>query len=247
MIFEHCARWLRPLHATQCAICRTWQAAIFCADCLALFAAPTLRCRTCAIELAPALFDAQQRQCGACLLKPPAHTHTIAALPYAFPWNGLIRQFKFYDHPGLAKPLAQCLIRAVRDTETSWPDWILPMPMPPERLRERGLHQTHALTRHIAHALQRPTTLQALSRVQPAQGASQVRSSRTQRLRNVQGTFKLDSAWASKFANTHIAVVDDVMTTGTTAAELSRTLREAGAASVRIWVLARTPQLSSSP
>ncbi len=180
--------------------------------------------------------------CGACSTDPPPFERTITALDYAAPWDGLIRRFKFRAQPELATLFAGLLRAALHDEPA--PDLALPAPLAEARLRERGFNQAWEVARRTARALGCPADARLLLR--PRDTAHQVTLPHEQRFANVRGAFAVEPRRYREVAGRSIALVDDVLTTGATAAEMARTLLAAGAASVHLWVLARTPAPGSA-
>ncbi|MCA1978111.1 MAG: ComF family protein, partial [Thiobacillus sp.] len=127
--------------------------------------------------------------------------------------------------------LADCLANAV--AQAPRPDVLVPMPLHPARIRERGFNHAAEIARGVAHRLGCPLDLQACTRVRdtPPQMALKYEARR----RNVRGAF----ACRAEVGGRHIALVDDVMTTGTSLDELATTLKRAGAREVSCWVVAR--------
>lgn len=228
-------RW--PLGG-NCQVCRRWSDhGAFCLACVQRHAPLRVRCDGCAVEVPGGV-----RRCGACLRQPPPQSRTVAALDYAFPWDGLIHRFKYRDAPELARPFADRLFGAL---ETAWatglarPDLLLPVPLTRSRLRERGYNQAWELTRRIGRRAALPARVDLLARV--LDGPSQQGHSREQRLRQVHGAYAVASGAAAPLKGRRVALIDDVMTTGATAESAAGTLLRAGAAEVQVWVLARTP------
>jgi predicted amidophosphoribosyltransferase len=124
--------------ATQCELCRQWtQGDALCADCEACFARPRLRCACCALPTGTAV-----ARCGGCLATPELpYTGTVAAVDYAFPWDGLVTAFKFGGRVDLAEALARRLAEAVAASSPHDATWVLPVPLSPARLAERGYNQ----------------------------------------------------------------------------------------------------------
>jgi ComF family protein len=219
---------------SQCELCRRWGHARLCPDCLARFAAPVPRCDSCGLPLARAA-----PACGECLREPPPFDRTICAVDYVFPWDHLIREFKFHGQTELAGPLAQRLSGAVLARGTAAAQWVLPVPMTPQRLRERGFDQAWELARRVAAALQLPARADAL--VRTLDTAHQTELGRTARQRNLRAAFFVPGPQRAALQHARVALVDDVMTTGATLREAAAALRRAGVAAVEAWVLARTP------
>lgn len=229
------AQW-RPLWPSQCAVCRAWQAHALCQPCRERFAAARPRCLRCALPL-----PGRAGVCGGCLRSPPPFVAAVAAVDYAFPWNGLIASLKFREALAHAGPLAQllgdALLHRPADGVHAMPDLVVPVPLAVQRLRRRGHNQAWELARRVARRWHLPARTDVLARVRDA--LPQMDLPRAQRLLNLQGAFVVLHGSRSLVAGRRIALVDDVMTTGATAAEAARTLLRNGAAEVQVWVLAR--------
>ena len=224
----------QPRGASLCEICRRWGEQALCADCVSRFAAARPRCARCGLG-GPAALPA----CGNCLQHPPPFERTACALDYGFPWDGLIAELKFHGRSALAGALAPLLAQAVRSLGGALPDWVLPVPLSDERLRQRGYNQAWELARRSAALLGLKARSDLLSR--PIATALQHELDRATRQRNLRGAFMVEAAARAVVQGRRIALVDDVMTTGATVAESAATLLRAGAAAVDVWVLARTP------
>ena len=170
--------------------------------------------------------------CGACLKTPPAFDGTYALLEYRFPINAVLQRYKysgFLTVSGLmGHLLARELATAVR------PDIIIPMPLHPSRLKERGFNQASEIARIVAEQLGIPLATRICSRMR--QTSPQAGLSVQERRRNMKGVFACGQSLAGK----HVALLDDVMTTGASLDALARSVKNAGAARVDCWVIART-------
>ncbi|MBE2244681.1 MAG: ComF family protein [Burkholderiaceae bacterium] len=220
---------------TQCALCRNWSRARLCEACMARFAQPRPRCERCAIAVPPGV-----AVCGACLREPPPFARAVAAVDYAPPWDELVRRFKFDAALDLADALADRIAGAVRATDARAPDWLLPVPLADERLRERGYNQAWELARRVARALPCASDPHLLLRTR--QTPHQLSLPPAQRAANVRGAFAVEPRRRQALRDRDVALLDDVMTTGATLSEAARSVLQAGAASVQVWVLARTPR-----
>ncbi|HIC2036472.1 DNA utilization protein GntX [Enterobacter soli] len=176
--------------------------------------------------------------CGRCLQKPPPWSALVAVADYVPPLSGLIHQFKFSRQSTLAIPLARVLLLAIlqaRRTRTlPGVDCIVNVPLHARRHWRRGYNQSDLLCRPLAHWLGCRYPASALKRVHAT--AIQHRLNARLRKKNLKNAFRLEFA----VKGLHIAIVDDVVTTGSTVAELSRLLLRSGAASVQVWCLCRT-------
>lgn len=220
----------------QCSLCRDWGRGALCVACRTLATHPP-RCRRCAIAV-----PAGQPLCGACVREPPPFEHTVAALDYAAPWDGLIRHFKFHGQSELAVPLAGLLRDALARSDSDAPaaDLVLPAPLSDARLRERGFNQSWEIARRLGPRAD-PALLLRI-RDTPHQADLPLE----RRAANVRGAFAVEPLRRREVEGRNVALVDDVLTTGATAAEMARTLLEAGATRVQLWVLARTPAPGSA-
>lgn len=170
--------------------------------------------------------------CGECLKMPPPYDHTIAAYRYAFPVDKLIQALKFREHLILANYLADALIPGI----VLRPDCMIALPLHPLRLRERGFNQSMLLARRISNRLNIPLLHDFCERVRntPAQSMLPWK----ERDKNMREAFACKPG--SDVRGKHVAIMDDVMTTGASMSELARALKQAGASEVSAWVVART-------
>lgn len=194
---------------------------------------PQPRCITCGLPLTATV------HCGRCVLEPPPFARTVCAVDYAFPWDRLIGRLKYDDRPEGAVLLADLLVRRVLELAQPMPSIVVPVPLSPQRLAERGYDQAWELARRVARRLALPAEAGLLRR--RFDGRHQVGLSRSQRLANLRGAFDLPPRGRGRIVDAHVALVDDVMTTGATAAAAAQTLLAAGARRVDLWVVARTP------
>ena len=224
---------VRPL-PSLCAVCRAWGTQRVCGDCLGRWAAPLPRCQRCAIEVPAGI-----TLCGSCLLHPPPFVRAVAALPYSFPWDDLIARFKFSAALDLAPFFVRQLQAAVERAGVNLPALLLPVPLSEKRLRERGFNQAWEMTRRLGATWRCRADPHLLMRVRETPHQTALPPS--ERIANVASAFAVEPLRVRELRGREVAVIDDVMTTGATVAEMSRTLLEAGAAEVQVWVLARTP------
>jgi ComF family protein len=175
------------------------------------------------------------------LQRSPAFTRVIAPWRYDFPVDALITRFKHRADWPTGRLLGGLLAEHLHhrfDEGLSRPDALLPVPLAKKRLRERGYNQAAMLAGWIAKSLQLPVNEQQLQRIKetPTQQGLDARA----RKRNLNGAFALkEPAW---FEGRHLALVDDVVTTGSTAERIARLLLKAGARRVDVYCLARTPR-----
>jgi len=217
---------------SQCLICRAWPAHPLCTDCIERFTSRAARCISCALPVPVGVV-----RCGECLRNPPPLDTCHAAVDYGWPWTVCIARFKFHGEPQLARPLVALLARAPTVAEViAQAGCVLPIPMTPQRLAERGYNPAWLLARRLAP---HKAHVDALLRTREA--APQRELNRAARLRNLRGAFMPHPAHTRRIHGQRVVLVDDVMTTGATLREAAHTLRQAGAAHVAALVFARTP------
>ena len=218
------ARLASLLFGGSCFLCRGAASALLCEACAADL--PRLQpplCPRCALP-AP-----RGGPCGRCLAGPPHYDATVAALAYAFPADALIQALKFRGELSLAQLLSALLKERIPPGEKI--DCVVPVPLSHQRLKERGYNQAVEIARHLGRG---KVLVSGCERKRDT--APQLDLPFEARRRNVKGCFITNQS----FKDAVVAVVDDVMTTGATLDEMARTLKDAGAARVVNWVVART-------
>ena len=172
--------------------------------------------------------------CGACLRRPPPQARCVAAFRYAAPLDRLMPRLKFHADLAAGRLLSQLMASRLADAER--PEALVPLPLHRSRLRERGYDQALELARPLARALGVPLCTGLLHRVRAT--PPQSRLDAAQRRRNMRRAFHVDGA---RGVPAHVALLDDVMTTGATAHAAVRALQRAGVQRVDVWVCARVP------
>jgi ComF family protein len=190
-------------------------------------------CRICALPLAQ---QAPERPvCGNCLRHPPSFDSCHAAFTYDYPISNLVSSFKFAGELHTGRLLAMLLIDSIEAARPPLPELLIPVPLHRARLRERGFNQALELARPLGRRFGIPVQAHGCQRIRAT--AAQSSLHQLERRKNIRGAFTLE-----KVINAgHVAIVDDVVTTGSTAAELAHTLKRAGVGRVDVWTLARTP------
>lgn len=188
------------------------------------------QCLVCGLPLA---LDTDV-MCGACISKPPSFTSTTCPLAYKFPVDRLVQAFKFRKQHAAGRLLARLLAESVLAGPLDRPDMLIPVPLHRLRLVKRGFNQAYELAKYIGATVGIEVRIESLRRNRHTSAQSGL--SRGERNRNVRGAFY----WKNlQRPAPHVALVDDVMTTGTTVIECARVLKKAGAKRVDVWVTAR--------
>lgn len=188
-------------------------------------------CRLCALPL-----PSQQPQliCGRCLQRPPPYQLSLCAYEYAYPITHLIRHLKYGGALAPARVFSVLLMHYLRTHRVGpWPECFIPVPLHATRYRARGYNQVIELGRGLEHELRIPmrTDLITRNRHTPEQAGL----SRRERRKNLHRAFVTTHVALPR----HVALLDDVITTGSTMNELARTLKNAGVTTIEVWGLAR--------
>ena len=187
-------------------------------------------CRTCGLPLAVP----EDKTCGRCIQKLPLFTRTVSPVQYRFPVDRLIQAFKFKRQAVAGRVLSHLLCEYIIQHDIPRPDVLIPVPLHPWRMFRRGYNQAYELAAFTGRVLDIPLLAASLRRGRNT--AAQSGLSRKQRRKNVRGAFY----WQGLITSApHVAIIDDVMTTGTTLTECARIVKKAGAKRVDVWVAAR--------
>jgi ComF family protein len=226
------ADWLAP---ARCHACLGAGAAPLCAGCLAALPWNERACRRCALPLAGP-DAAATALCGDCLAVAPPQDATWAAFTYRPPVSRQIVELKFHGRLAPAHVLGAAMAARLALRPQPLPELLVPVPLHAGRLRRRGYNQALEVARQIARRLEIPLVPEAARRLRST--GEQTRLDAAGRRRNVRGAF----AVAATVRGRHVALLDDVITTGATVAELARAARAAGARRVEVWAVARVAQ-----
>lgn len=187
------------------------------------------RCRICSLPIASSDI------CVGCASAPPVFDAAFCCFPYQTPINRMISDFK--DHGRLTTGFVLTEMTASRYLEARLPrpDVLVPVPLHRSKRRGRGFNQAEEIARHLGQRLRVPPLTRALHVERPV--ASQRALGRRDRARNLRGAF----VTRRRLDGLHVAIIDDVVTTGSTASALARALKATGASRVDVIALARTP------
>lgn len=215
--------WLYP---ERCHVCGG-RGGPWCAPCRTVLPAVGRACGCCGVAITGG------ERCGACQRAPPPLAATVAPFRYAPPLDGLVHRFKYGGRLELARALGLLLAEHIEQRPAPLPELLVPVPLHRRRLRERGFNQSLELCRVLSRRLDIPYRRGGVLRNRATR--SQAGLARRARAANVRGAFTV----AAGFGAAHVAVVDDVITSGHTVGALARALRNAGARSIEAWALAR--------
>ena len=223
---------MRGLLPPRCLLCGAEGrgACDLCAACELALPRNDACCARCALPLARSV-----ALCGACLRQAPLWDEARVPLRYADPLDTLVLRLKFGGDLAAGRLLSQCMAAALGGAEL--PDAIVPVPLSRRRLAQRGYNQALELARLVARGLRVPLAPGCLRRARDT--APQAELDAAARRANLRGAFVAPAP--SALRGLHLALFDDVVTTGATAGECARVLRAAGATRVSLWAIARAP------
>jgi ComF family protein len=242
--------WLLPPRCVLCLDPGQPPTLDLCADCQADFPLNGSACPRCAeppagcappdpsaTPLAAACAPLVVTPCARCLDAPPPFTSALVPYRYAWPLDAVIRRLKYGRQWSHARVLGHLLAQHAADVAHArvrpLPQLLIPVPLHPERERLRGANQAFEIARVAGRRL--GVRVDPLACVRLRDTPAQARLGADERRHNLDAAFAVRRLRGAR----HVALVDDVMTTGSTLAALARAVLAAGATHVEAWAVAR--------
>ena len=219
----------------RCLLCASSDAnnQAICVACLAdLPWSPQTSCPQCGLA-------SNGMVCGSCLNSQPDFDATNAVFLYAYPVDAMMLRYKYGNMLNLGDTFGEFLAeKIVLENHFKNIDLIIPMPMHPQRLKERGFNQALEIAKVLTKNCKQKLDYSRVEKqtLTPPQASLPLK----ERVKNIKGAFKVNDDLAGELKGKRIAIVDDVITTGASLNELAKTLKKAGASHVECWVVART-------
>jgi ComF family protein len=221
------------LLAPRCALCGgagQAPALDLCEACECELPSNHAACARCAMPLE---LHAGAALCGACLRRLPRFDAAFCGWRYAYPIDYMVRAVKYHGAVAYARILGDRLAaRLSAQPSSGWPEVLLPVPLAAQRFRQRGYNQAIELGRWLERRLGIPMRTDVLARIRETREQAGLR--RRERRKNLRGAFAVQALPAM-----HVALIDDVITTGSTVNELAQVLKAQGVARVDVWAVAR--------
>ncbi len=196
-----------------------------CEDCLESLPRVGHPCSCCGLPNA-----SRAEVCASCLLKPPRWHNMIAPLIYRAETRRLIHDLKFNEQLYVANALLQHLAHCYRDHPV---EVLMPVPLHPTRLLERGFNQSAEIAAILSRHLHIPLDRHSLKRIKATDSQSGL--SLNKRRKNLLKAFQYDPQEPYR----SVAIIDDVITSGSTMTEICKQLQKAGVKHMEVWSLAR--------
>ena len=182
-------------------------------------------CLRCAIPLASGHI------CGQCLKKPPVQDISLSLYRYEQAVPRMMSALKYHRQVQIADLCAREFIK--QHSLNSLPEVLIPIPLHPSRLRQRGYNQSLLFAEKLAALLNISCQPELLKRIKKT--ANQTQLNAKQRHKNMRHAFQ----YSSEFVPEHVAIIDDVMTSGATTHEAARELKRSGVKIIEVWTIAR--------
>ncbi len=238
-MFGNLIRLIRRTLPAACIVCGQAAGSDYsiCRECASSLPRLGCCCRRCGVALASA--PNQDACCNPCLISPPSFDSCRAAFPYVTPINRLVTQFKFSARFDIGYALSRVLADAFNAHygASNRPELLLPVPLHPSRLGSRGFNQAREICRVLARCCRVATTSAVLKKTRNTEAQTAMKSAMA-RKSNLRGAFALCNLHRLESV-THIALVDDVVTTTATVETISKLLQAQRACRIDVWCLAR--------
>ncbi len=213
-----------------CSLCKQYfyGSSALCSPCIQMMPVLSFACTQCATPLP----NPTHRLCGNCIVHPPKFDRVVTGFQFTEPLRSLVHQFKYHNALYLKKFLAQLMLTNLRENPFDI-ECLVPVPMHAARIRQRGFNPAVELSKILAKKCGVPLDLRLCSKTNNTENQANLRYQ--ERVRNLKNCFTTKP-------NTyrHVTLVDDILTTGSTANELADGLKASGVTQVSVWCLART-------
>jgi ComF family protein len=230
---------LSQLFATACVVCGQSCANNYsiCSDCESALPRMQTSCQRCGTEQwGSALIDIS---CGNCLLNPPAFNFCRSVFAYVSPIDKLVTNFKFRAQFDSGYSLSKILAREMQIyySNQQKPQVLIPVPLHRNRLRIRGFNQAIEIGRVVSRQCQIPLAYSAISKIRDTTPQIELSSAQSRKT-NLSNAFAVADQSLLRNVN-FVAILDDVVTTMTTVAAITKVLQQHGVRRVDVWCLAR--------
>ena len=233
--------FFKQYKSAMCFLCfeRCSPAQGVCDNCLINLPALNACCEKCREPL-PSNSINEGTLCKRCQTSTRPFQSCVSPLRYHFPVSTMLQRVKYNRRLLYLRPLTVHMVNSLQEhyCDKPWPEALIPVPLHWWKMRKRGFNQAGVIASKLSVHTQIPVLHRHVKRV--SHGTSQQGLSAKQRQNNMKGVFSMNK----EIPYRHVAIVDDVMTTGATVEELCNVLKKHGVRTIDIWCLARTPRVS---
>lgn len=239
-IVDKCMKYaqlvLRPSHCYLCDSINNHPEIAICEACISELPYKNQYCSRCALPIE----TDDSPVCGNCISNPPSYDILLSPFEYQFPIDKFITELKFRKKLYNAATLGHLFTQYIKAQAKPLPDCIIPVPLHPKRLQQRGYNQALEIARSISKNLKIPIDRQLCQRVINTEPQSDLTAD--ERQKNIKNAFKINQQRHYK----HVVIFDDVVTTGQTVEVLAALLREHNIKIIQVWSIARVnPEFKS--
>ncbi len=231
-------RALNFLLPEKCALCRCISNLGFCIKCQKLLPWTECACAVCGIHLH------EPGVCGRCQIRRPVYQHSIIPFRYAPPVSTNIQALKYAEQLSYAVAMGKILSLSIAKDPTPWPDLIVPIPLHRKRMAQRGFNQASEIARVLSKQLGIPINYSLIKRVKNTVTQTGLNEKKRQQNMNKAfiGTRHAGKTSTGKNATPyqHVALLDDVVTSGSTVNAAAKALLDVGIRYVSVWAIAKT-------
>lgn len=230
-LYRHLSQAINWLAPYKCFGCNTplSNTNTFCDACYLELPFQSNACIQCGQALA-----VNHEQCGHCMIKPPFYDQCFCPFEYQTPIKELICALKYNDKAEYAKTIGQLLSREVTQNEEALPDIIIPVPTHISKLRSRGFNQSALIAQQVSKELNIPLINDFVVKIKAT--PPQAKQSLINRQKSLNDCFKIKKNHSAQ----SVAIIDDVVTTGSTVNEISKVLKKNGVDYIQVWGVAHT-------
>lgn len=220
--------WLAP---HKCFGCKTIikEASAFCEVCYQELPFQSRTCAHCG-----QIFAADTDYCGRCINAPPFYDECFCPFEYQTPIKDLICALKYNDKAEYAKMIGRLLASEVKQHQISIPEAIIPVPIHISRLRSRGFNQAKLIADEVGRELNIKVFNNVITKTKAT--LPQAQQSLINRKKALHNCFAIQK----KLSAQNVAIIDDVVTTGSTVNEIAKILKKNGVDYIQVWGLAHT-------
>jgi ComF family protein len=224
-------RILEKIWPKTCIVCRmNIRIGYLCENCLADLPWNSHACKKCALPLQQSM---RNKICGQCLSEVCFFDSVVAPFQYHDLIRHFITRLKFNHCLLHARLLGNLLGNFIKSKAEVFPELLIPVPLHPQRMQERGFNQAIEIAKTLQKMLKIPLDTSSCIRIKNTEAQSSLAAKHRQK--NIKKAFKIKE----KLTVSSVAIIDDVMTTGHTVNEIAKILKKSGVKKVDVWCCAR--------
>ncbi len=228
LINQLCWRTVNSVLPERCCLCLQPDSGGFCHRCQDILPWIHSSCQRCGKAMTiPGI-------CGQCQNKNIYFDQVVVPFQYKEPVSRHLHQLKYQGQFSIAPSMAKILAAKIIKSGCAFPDVLIPVPLHPNRLRQRGFNQASLIAQHVGKLLGLPLDRQLVSRIRDT--PSQTELNAVEREKNMQDAFAVSPG--GRYDS--VAVIDDIITSGATINAICGKLRDQNYNQISAWAIAKT-------